>query len=161
MRDQRLHDAVSRLLRLLGERLDAHADGDPLAFETLGERIEEAHLGDDDIRAAAMVIRALADGPVGDFECAVEDVPGERAERVLSAEERASLSPEAWGYLIALRRRGSLDPGQIERVLEALTGCGVRPVSVDLARDVAARVALDRAEFEDGRETHGDVEIAH
>jgi hypothetical protein len=161
MRDDRMHDAVSRLLRLLGDRLDAFADGDPLAFETLGEAIEEAHFGEDEVQAVAMVIRAVADGPTGDFESGVEDAPGERAERVLSAEERASLSPEAWGYLIALRRRGSLDPGQIERVLEALSGCGVKPVPVDLAREVAARIALDRAEGTDGGDLHGDIEIAH
>jgi len=61
---------------------------------------------------------------------------------VLSAEERESLSPEAWGYLLALRRRGSLDADQFERVLDRLTSSGIRPIGIDLAREVAAEIAL-------------------
>ena len=79
-----------------------------------------------------------------------------------NAQEQVSLSPEAWGYLIDLRRRGSLDPGQFERVLGILTGCGVRPVGVELAREVATRVALT---FErpggPGETHHGDFDVVH
>ena len=69
--------------------------------------------------------------------------PGEHAQRVLSAEERASLSPEAWGYLLRLRAPRLARRGQFERVLDLLSGSGVRPVGVELAREVATRVALD------------------
>jgi uncharacterized protein Smg (DUF494 family) len=90
----------------------------------------------------------------------VESAPGKHALRVLSAEERQRLSPEAWGYLLDLKRRGSLDSEQFERVLDILTGSGVRPVGVDLARDVATRVAL---KFDQGlgETRHGDFDLAH
>jgi hypothetical protein len=80
--------------------------------------------------------------------------------RVLSAEERASLSPEAWGALLALRRRGSLDPAQFERVLGLLGGMGVRPVDADLAVEVAGRVAMD---VEQGatETAHGEIDLPH
>jgi hypothetical protein len=61
-----------------------------------------------------------------------------------------------------LRQRGSLDPLQFERVLDRLTASGVRPIGVELAREVAARVALRGAgrveTFEEGA---GDGELAH
>ena len=56
--------------------------------------------------------------------------------------ERAILSPEAWGFLLDLRRRGALDAAQFERVLDQLNSTGIRPVDLELARDVAVRVAL-------------------
>ena len=42
MSDERRDDAVSALLRLLAERLEAYLDGDELALETLGESLEQA-----------------------------------------------------------------------------------------------------------------------
>ena len=68
--------------------------------------------------------------------------PARDSQRVLSHEERANMSPEAWGFLLDLRRRGSLDPGQFEEVLDQLSGPGTRPVDVATAREIAARVAL-------------------
>ena len=154
-------DGFARLMRLLAEHLERWLDGDELAFETLGEAIEQAAPSEEDLRAAAWVLEGLALGP-GATDSAVPDAPGRHALRVLSAEERASLSTEAWGYLLGLRREGSLDPGQFERVLDLLSGCGVRPVSVDLAREVAARVAL-RVDGDDGLGDlpHGDIEHTH
>ena len=72
----------------------------------------------------------------------VQQILGGRRYRDLSPEERESLSPEAWGYLLALRRRGSLDADQFERVLDRLTSSGIRPIGIDLAREVAAEIAL-------------------
>jgi len=155
-------DMVNRLLRLVAERLEGFLEGDELAFETLGERIEEGGFGAEDIQAACLVLRNLARDSGPSLEAALESAPGPDALRVLSAEERESLSPEAWGYLIALRRRGSLTPQQFERVLEMLGECGVRPVDVELAREVASRVAL---QGDDGgaEETmgHGDFDQTH
>src|SRR2546428_148020 len=78
----------------------------------------------------------------GAAPAALEETPGRGVHRMLSPLERESLSTEAWGYLLSLRRRGSLDAGQFERVLDRLTATGVRPIDVALVREVAARVAL-------------------
>ena len=55
-----------------------------------------------------------------------------------------------------------LAPQPDERVLDLLTGSGMRPVSIELAREVASRVAI---EVEDGGNAgeapHGDSELAH
>ena len=141
-------DGASRLLRLLAERLESYLEGDELVFETLGEAIEEAEPTADEIETAILALRGAAtaedaEAGAGTAAATLERLPGKQAQRVWSKEERESLSPEAWGYLIDLRRRGSLDDGQLERVLEFLTCCGVRPVGVELARDVAVRVALE------------------
>jgi len=156
-------DGASRLLRLIAERLESFLEGDELAFETLGEAIEEADPSTDDMETAILALRGAASTADGEGEPAaaqIESAPGRQAQRVWSREERESLSPEAWGFLIDLKRRGSLDDSQFERVLEFLTGCGVRPVSVELARDVAVRVALEG--HETGMEgDHGEYDQTH
>jgi uncharacterized protein Smg (DUF494 family) len=141
MSEDRGGDAVLRALRVISDQLEAYLDGDELAFETLGEHFEEAEVGGDELHAAVMVLRSLSgDAAVPGFDSAT--APGRAAQRVLSPEERATLSPEAWGFLLDLRRRGSLDPAQFEQVLDRLSGTGVRPVDVELAREIASRVAL-------------------
>ncbi len=155
-------DAVQRLLRLIGERLESFVEGDDLALETLGESIEEGDFTPEDDQSACMVLRILSRDSGQGFEAALESAPGRDALRVLSAEERESLSPEAWGYLIKLRRGGSLTPRQFERVLEMLGDCGVRPVDVDLAREVATRVALQGDDGGAGEMLgHGDFDQTH
>jgi uncharacterized protein Smg (DUF494 family) len=159
-------DGAARLLRLLAERLEAYLDGDELAFETVGESIEELEPSADDLETAILALRGAAaaseaDAPGMSDEPAPGTAPGRQAQRVWSREERESLSPAAWGFLIDLRRRGSLDGGQFERVLEVLTGCGVRPVEVDLAREVAARVALEGDTGGGPEGTHGEADQTH
>jgi len=163
MSGERSNDAVARLLRMLAERLESYLDGDELAFETLGEALEESWEGTgDDVQTAAWVLRGMGGDPEAGVVATVEGAPGRDAQRVLSAAERDALSPEAWGYLIDLRRRGSLDPGQIERVLGLLSGSGVRPVGVDLAREVASRVAMENETSGDGSEpTNGEIDLIH
>jgi uncharacterized protein Smg (DUF494 family) len=154
------HDGVQRLLRLVGDKLEEYLDGDEMALETLGEAIEEGGWSAEELQSAILAIRALSGANVPPAWIAGR--PGRHAARVPSSEERESLSTEAWGYLLDLQRQGALDPEQFERVLDLLVGCGVRPVSVELARDVASRVAL---EHDDGGNSgdglHGDVEVAH
>jgi uncharacterized protein Smg (DUF494 family) len=157
------HDEpVFRLLQLLGDCLENFLEGDETALETLGESIEERGFSADDLGAAILVLKSFSGAKAGGERASLESVPGKRSLRVPSAQERDVMSPEAWGYLLDLRARGSLDSGQFERVLDLLTGSGVRPVGVDLARDVATRVALDVGETDGFGETrHGDIDLAH
>jgi uncharacterized protein Smg (DUF494 family) len=135
------HDAVVRVLRLLADQLERYVEGDELAFETLGEAFEQSGLSPDDMQSAVMVLRSL--GAAGGEPDGDEDpAPGPHAHRVLSPEERAILAPEAWGYLLWLRSEGSLDAGQFERVLDLVSGSGVRPVGVEHVREAAVRVAM-------------------
>jgi uncharacterized protein Smg (DUF494 family) len=158
--DRHDHDSVLRLVRLIADKLEDYLGGDELALETLGEAIEEGGWSEDDLGSAILAIRSV--GGAAAPPAWVAEAPARHAARVPSAEERESLSTEAWGYLLDLQHRGALDPEQFERVLEALVGSGERPVSVELARDVAARIALehDRSELS-GDGGHGDAEIAH
>lgn len=160
MNDRPDQDGVLKLLRLLADKLEDHLDGDDLALETLAESIEVGGWSADEMTAAILTLRGLS-GAGGDGGW-VDDAPGRQGARVPSAEERESLSTEAWGYLLDLRVQGTLDAEQFERVIERLTGSGVRPVSVELARDVAARVALEHeAGGYPGDSSYGDVEVAH
>ena len=154
------HDGAARVLRLLARRLEEYLEGDELALETLVEALEQEGASPEDIQTAVLGLRGLAGmaAPGG----WVAGVPDHHAQRVLSAEERDSLTTEAWGYLLELQSNGTLDADQFERVLEALTAFDERPVGVDRARDVASRVAL---EAEDGtfpgENPHGDQEVAN
>jgi uncharacterized protein Smg (DUF494 family) len=159
MSESREKAPVHHLLRLLAERLESWLEGDELAFESLVESLEEAGFTAEDVHGAVGVLRHLADGPP-EGETALEAAPGDDVLRVLSAEERVSLSPEAWGALLALRRDGSLNAAQFERVLGVLGGIGVRPVDADLALEVAGRVALD-ADDEGTESVHGEIDLPH
>jgi uncharacterized protein Smg (DUF494 family) len=153
--------AVSRLLQLVAERLESYLEGDETALETLGESIEQGHYTTDEVQGAILLLRSLA-GPMPGSQAFAPHAPGKRALRVPSAEERATLSPDAWGYLIDLRGRGSLDGEQFERVIEILTGSGVRPIGVELARDVATRVALEVDDSgESGENRASDFDLTH
>ena len=149
-----------RLLRLFADRLEDQLEGDELALETLADALDDEDFSGDEIQAAIVAIRSLAGvGPAAGW---VAGAPGLKASRVLSPEERESLSTEAWGYLLGLRQGGALDPEQFERVLDLLAGSGVRPVSEELAREVAARVAMEHEDTGTAGETgHGDIEVAH
>ena len=153
-------DGASRILRLVARKLEEYLGGDELALETLAEALEQENASADDLEAAIMGIRGLAGvGTPGGW---IAGFPGRHAQRMLSAEERDSLTTEAWGYVLGLRSSGTLDADQFERVLEALTAEGERPVEVERARQVAARVALeveDRPAPEDL--ANGDQEVAH
>ncbi len=150
MSDHGSHDAVLRVLRLLADRLESYLDGDDTAFETLGESLDQADLSADEVQSAALVLRSLyAGGATGDAEAA-EQPPARQAHRVLSHEERAMLAPEAWGYLLWLRSHGSLDAGQCERVLDLVSGSGVRPVGIEHVREAAVQIAMSDGDGADG-----------
>ncbi len=152
-------EAVARLLLLLAGKLEEHLEGDDLALETLAESLEEGGFTSEDLESAILAIRVIAGGT--ESSGWIAGAPGRHAARVLSAEERESLTTEAWGYLLDLRQQGTLDSEQFERVIEMLTTSGIRPVSLEHARDVAARVALEHAHGGTGETGHGDVELAH
>ena len=161
MSDDRM-DPVQRLFTMFADHLEAWLAGDELALETLGVALEESGIGEDHLETALLTLRGLAGTlPVAGV-AALDEIAGSGGQRVPSSEERDSLSPEAWGFLLGLRQRGSLDPGQFERVLDRLTAIGVRPVGVELAREVAVRVARHGAGRQGGLEPGaGDGELAH
>ena len=161
MSDDHSHETMQRLLRLVADRLESFLEGDDLAFETLGEAIEEARFTPDDVHAAALVLRSLGGSFAGASSASVEAAPGKHAQRVWSDEERHSLAPEAWGLLLDLKRRGSLDAEQFERVLQVLTSMS-RPVGIDAVREVAARVVLSVEPMDwTAEDDRGDHELAH
>ena len=170
MSHDRRMDPVQRLFSLFADHLEAWLEGDELALEALGQALQESDMSEDELQAALLALRSVAGTAPGAWgragvdagAASLDEAPGQRAQRVLSPEERESLSPEAWGFLLALRQRGSLDPGQFERVLDRLAASGVRPVGVELACEVAVRVAMRgpgrKGTFEHGA---GDGELAH
>ena len=159
MNDDNSQQRAARIVKLMAERLEAYLAGDDLAFEALGERLDEEASSLDDLQAAAWMLRSLAEPAMAAIE--LEGTPGENALRILSPEERAIMSPEAWGYLLELRRRGSLDARQIERVLDRVTESGEGPIDVAQAREIATRVALQADSPLAGEAPHGEIEIIH
>ncbi len=141
MSEDSAQDSVFRALRLLADQLERYVEGDELALETLGEAFEQAGLSPDDLQSAVMVLRSIGT-PGGEPDGDEDPAPGPHAHRVQSPEERAILTPEAWGYLLRLRSQGSLDAGQFERVLDLVSGSGVRPVAIEHVREAAVRIAM-------------------
>ncbi len=160
MSDQEQREAVHRVLRLLARRIEAHLEGDEFALDSLAQALEDAGFGEDDLHAASLVLRAVAND-TGWSDTPAVAPKGADVQRVLSREERELLSPEAWGALLALRRSGSLSPEQFEQVLEMLGGCGVRPVGADLAIEFATRVALQDGATEGTEIPHGEHDLAN
>jgi len=155
-------EPVQKVLGLIAEHLESWLEGDELALEALGERLQENGVTGEQVQAAILTLQSLAGAAIGGGVAALDEPPGRDAERVPSAEERESLSPEAWGFLLALKRRGSLDANQFERVLDRLTALGVRPVGVEMAREMAARIALRAANVNEALEDGAaDGELAH
>ncbi len=136
----RLGDDVRLILQRLARRLEDFAGGDDEALEGLAEELTEAGFGPEELRLAALVMARCGEEPA---VAAAVEMPGKGAQRVPSAEERESVTPEAWGFLIALRQRGALDAGQFERVLDRLMMSGPRPAGLEVAREVAAQVVLN------------------
>ena len=154
MTEESKNDPVLRVLRIVADRLESFLEGDETALETLAESLEQAEVSGDDLQAAILVLRSLSGGSALGAAVADEQAPGKQTHRVLSAEERAILAPEAWGYLLALRSQGSLDAEQCERVLDLVAESSVRPVNIEQIREAAVRIALT-----DGLEGTGEAPL--
>ena len=162
MTNDRAMDPVRTLLSTIAEHLEAWLEGDERALEGLGDALQESEASEDHLHAAILTLRSVAGRLPGAGVAVLDEPPGRSAQRVLSPHERESLSPDAWGYLLALRRRGALDAGQFERVLDRLAATGARSIGVDLAREVAAGVALRPcADGDAAAEGAGDAESSH
>jgi len=162
--DERSTARVRRVLAVLADHLERHLDGDALALDELGAALQAPEFGADDLLAATWVLRSLERVPWGGEPVAADLLPaggGPAGGRGPSAEERESLGPEAWGYLLELRGRGLLDAVQFERVVDILAGAGPHPVSLALAREAAASVVLELDPEDGGEELHGDLDVAH
>jgi len=153
-------EVLIRTLQIIADHLDAWTDGDEHALETLGAAFEQASIDADDIQAIACVLRGLCAGAAEPDPDDAGPEPATHSHRVLSSEERAILMPEAWGYLLWLRRQGSLDATQCERVLDLVAESGVRPVSIEQVREVAVRIAMSsRGEHDPA--TQGSLDLSH
>jgi len=166
--DERPTDRVRQVLALLAEHLERYVEGDALTLDTLGAALQDPDLTADDLLATAWVLRSLEyvswNGvpAVPDLlAVAGASAPPAQVQRVLSAEERESLGPDAWGYLLDLRRSGTLDAGQFERVVDLLAGSGMHPVSLAMAREAAASVVLQLDPETSGEIPYGDLDVAH
>ena len=71
-------DAAARVLRVLAERLESFLEGDELAFETLGERLEDEGFSGDDLEAAILALRRGGAPAAGAFESAAESLEAKR-----------------------------------------------------------------------------------
>ena len=160
MSDDRERAAVQRLLGLLAEHLEEFFDGNELALERLGVALEQGDFSSDDLQAAVLTLRSLAGERFGPPTAALDEKPGRQAQRVLSEQERESLSPEAWGHLLDLKRRGALSSEQFERVIDRLSTSGMRPVDVETAHQVALRIAMAAAGIPLDA-VAGETDVAH
>jgi uncharacterized protein Smg (DUF494 family) len=142
MANEPVNNELQEVFRILARHLDAFLEGDEAAFESLGDALAEAGATGEQLELAALILRQW--GSAGAEETA--SLPAAKAaHRVASDEERAGVSPEAWGYLLALRQRGSLDSGSFERVVDGLMASGDRPAGLERARELVARVVLSAA----------------
>jgi hypothetical protein len=165
--DERPTVRVRQVLAQMAEHLERYVEGDALALDALRAALQDPDLTADDLLATAWVLRSLEyvswNGVPAAPDLLLEGAhaPAIQVQRVLSAEERESVGPDAWGYLLDLRRRGTLDAGQFERVVDLLAGSGMHPVSLAMAREVAASVVLELDPEASGEIPYGDLDVAH
>jgi hypothetical protein len=165
--DERPSLRVRQLLALMAGHLERSVEGDGLALDALVAALQDADLTADDLLATAWVLRSLeyvswsGELAAPDLLSASAFTPAAQVQRVLSAEERESLGPDAWGYLLGLRRCGTLDAGQFERVVDLLASSGMHPVSLAMAREAAASVVLELDPETCGEIPYGDLDVAH
>jgi uncharacterized protein Smg (DUF494 family) len=152
----RLAESVRRIFKVLAQHLDAYVEGDDGALERLEEALFEGGFGADELLVAALALRLWGEEHgVG----AAAALPAKAAHRVPSSEEREWVSPEAWGYLLDLWQRGSLNGRQFEDVLARMMTSGARPAGLELARELAAQIVLE-AEGPGGAR-HGSQRSGH
>lgn len=162
MKHPHLEGSVQRLMKRIADHLEEFIEGDERALDALAEAIEDDGFSGEDVQSVILALRGLSGDPRGAAVVTVDEPPGDRSHRILSNEEREFLSPEAWGFLLDLRRRDALDADQFERVLDHLTASGVRPVGVEMAREVAAHVALHSGDLGTIHEIrHGEHDLAN
>ena len=167
MNEERPTARVRQLLATMAEQLERHVEGDALALDALVAALQDPALTADDLVAAAWVLRSLEYASWSGAPAAPDPLtpdapaPAAQVQRMLSAEERESLGPEAWGYLLGLRGDGALDAAQFERVVDVLAGSGMHPVSLAMARAVAASVVLELDPEASSEIPYGDIEVAH
>ena len=167
MNDDRPTARVRQLLTLMAEHLERCVEGDALALDGLVAALQDPDLTADDLLATAWVLRSFEyaswNGVAAAPDLLVAEVAAAppQVQRVLSAEERESLGPDTWGYLLDLRHSGTLDAGQLERVVDLLAGSGVHPVSLAMAREAAASVVLELDPDSTGEIPYGDLDVAH
>ena len=86
----------------------------------------------------------------------LSDPEGGGGSRVFGEFEKSVLSVEAQGYLLALRRSGALTEMQLSLIVDSAAFEYAPPVSLDEARELAARFVVDLPEGDPPRASRRD-----
>ena len=98
------------------QRLIAYHEGDADALESLGDLLQGDRVAAASVREA---LGLLADGLVPDLEeLMLSPEPRDPRRRVLTEQERDTLTQEAQGYLMRLAADGRIGAGEMEDVLQ-------------------------------------------
>jgi uncharacterized protein Smg (DUF494 family) len=147
--------AHREVAHLILRRLIAYLEGDIEALDDLIEGLQSEGIAADTIREALELLLEQTE------ERTEELVPaqsvGDPRRRVLSAEERESLTAEAYGYLVGLSADGRLRGDQLEQILAQL-GENDLPVDLERIQELAWQVTIDAVE---GEHDHVPIRFIH
>jgi len=137
----------NRILEIVVFLMDyLRENGGPVGeVDDLSEQLTEMGYSDIEISSAySWILEKMDRTP----ETCYSGFPANHASaRVLTAEERGQLSPEAYGFLIKVRYLGLVDGEQLESILDRLALLGSAPVALDQVKLLASSIL-----FRDGED---------
>ena len=123
------------------QRLIAYHEGDSDALESLGDLLQGQRVAAASVREA---LGLLADGLVPDLEeLMLSPEPRDPRRRVLTEQERDTLTQEAQGYLMRLAADGRIGAGEMEDVLARLSEAE-EPVGLSEIQELVWQVTMGR-----------------
>ena len=136
----RLLPARSVALAIL-QRLIAYHEGDAEALESLADLLQGQRVASASVREA---LGLLADGLAPDSEeVALSAEPRDPRRRVLTEQERDTLTQEAQGYLMRLAADGRIGAGEMEDVLARLSDVE-EPIGLSEIQELVWQVTMGR-----------------
>ena len=123
------------------QRLIAFHEGDAEALESLADLLQGDRVASSSVREA---LGLLADGLAPDLEILLPSPePRDPRRRVLTEQERETLTQEAQSYLMRLTQDGRLGAGEMEDVLTRLFEVD-EPVGISELQDLIWQVTMGR-----------------
>jgi len=128
---------IDRIKEIIAFLIDPEEYGDH-DFEEVHDALLGMGYSDEEIQNA---LRMLAFD--GDVEYRVEDAGLVPKVRVLSEEERSTLSTAAHGHLLMLRRLGWISEVQLSLIIESAALEYSHPISLEEIKDISSRFVSD------------------
>lgn len=143
-----MNDPVAEVLVVIVQQLRAYMRGDKHALEDLADWLDSGDLEPGTVNSAFQFVLQL----IEPYCSGLYVEKGSRRKvnnRILDRAERELVSREAYGHLLHLRDRGSLDDRELELILNQIVGTRSEPVDLDEVKRIINVVLFNSPDGED------------